>query len=265
MTPRLTVEQIQTVFVKALLSESFERHGSRRGTWDVSRDCENPVPVSLASRATGEFRNVTKFGVKSVPGIELNLLTPCRRCRVCLAKKARLWTWRAMNELECAERTWFGTLTTSPDTDVWIDHVCSTRKRDFWMLPQSKKFAEQALVLGTEVTKYLKRIRKNSGCQFRYLLVTETHDSRKTSPEKQGRPHMHILLHEFAGQPIPKRILDANWHHGHCQFRLTAGSKVAWYVSKYITKASDARVRASLGYGMRLSAEEEILSQSYRR
>lgn len=265
MTPRLTVEQIQTVFVKALLSESFERHGSRRGTWDVSRDCERPVPVSLASRATGEFRNVTKFGVKPVPGIELNLLTPCRRCRVCLAKKARLWTWRALNELECAERTWFGTLTTSPETDFWIDSVCATRKRDFWMLSSDKKFAAQAQVLGIEATKWLKRVRKNSGCRFRYLLVTETHDSRKTAPEKKGRPHLHCLIHEFAGQPIPKRILDAAWHHGHTQFRLTAGSKVAWYVSKYITKASDARVRASLDYGMRLQGEEEILTNEYRR
>lgn len=211
------------------------------------------------------MKNVSKSGVKAVPGIELNLLTACRRCRVCLAKKARLWTWRARNEIEAAERTWFATLTTSPDHDVWIDHACSARKSEFWLQSPHKIFAERALVLGIEATKWLKRVRKNSGCQFRYLLVTETHNSRKSSDLKRGRPHLHALIHEFPGQTIRKRVLENAWHLGHCQFRLASDPTVARYVSKYLTKASDARVRASLEYGMRLSAEDEIQSLKYRR
>lgn len=259
MTPHLTdVETIQRTFVKALHSDSFTRHGLRRGTWDVSRDCEKPVPVTLHSRATGLIRNLTRNGVKPVPGIELTLLTPCRRCRVCLGKKARLWRYRALTEIESAERTWFGTLTCNPDAHYWIDSVCSTRKRDFWSLPHEKKFAEQATVLGAEVTKYLKRIRKNSGNPFRYLLVTEIHNSRETSDDMRGRPHQHLLLHEFPGLPIRKSVLDSAWHHGFSQWRLTRDQEAAWYVSKYISKSTDARVRASLNYGGGVGGDDSL-------
>lgn len=250
MTPRGTdVERIQRTFVDALSSESFERHGLRRGTWDVSLDCETPVPVQLYSRATGLVKNLSKHGVRAVPGIELNLLTPCRRCPVCLRRKARHWRERAIAEITQSNRTWFGTLTTRPDFDVWLDQLAASKTRNFWSADEVKKFEPRARVLGTEVTKYLKRVRKNSGCQFRYLLVTELHASANTAAEKFMRPHVHILLHEFAGQPIAKRLLDAAWGHGHCQWRLVADIRAAWYVSKYISKASSARVRASLDYG----------------
>lgn len=248
MTP-IDVETIQRVFARALFSDSFERIGARRGVWDVSRDCDRPVPVVMHSRATGLAKAISRKGFGPVPGIELVMLTPCRRCRVCLAKKARLWRNRAVEEIASASRTWFGTLTCHPEAHVWIDHVCATRERDFWAQPSDKKFAAQSRVLGTEVTKYLKRVRKNSGCRFRYLLVTEKHQSAKTSDEMYGRPHLHVLLHEFAGQPVRKHFLDDAWHHGFCQWRLVDGVKAAWYVSKYISKAQDARVRASLHYG----------------
>ena len=213
-------------------------------------DCETPVPVQLFSRATGLMKNLRKDGVRTVPGIELNLLTPCRRCRVCLRRKANHWRGRAVTEIEQAERTWFGTLTTRPDVDVWLDQLASTRKRNFWTSDASKKFETQAQLLGIEVTKYLKRVRKNSGCQFRYLLVTELHASAKTDAIKYMRPHVHLLVHEFAGQPIAKRLLDGAWMHGFAQWRLVADIRAAWYVSKYISKASDARVRASIDYGL---------------
>lgn len=213
-------------------------------------DCETPVPVQLFSRATGLMKNLRKDGVRTVPGIELNLLTPCRRCRVCLRRKANHWRARAVTEIEQAERTWFGTLTTRPDVDVWLDQLASTRKRNFWSADVVKKFETQAQLLGIEVTKYLKRVRKNSGCQFRYLLVTELHASANTDAIKYMRPHVHLLIHEFAGQPIAKRLLDGAWGHGFAQWRLVADVRAAWYVSKYISKASDARVRASIDYGL---------------
>ena len=229
------------------MSESFERHGYRRGTWDVSRDCDMPVPVTLHSRASGSLRRI-KSG-SQIHGIELVMLTPCRKCGVCLRKKARLWRYRALAEIQVAPRTWFGTLTTSPDFDVWLDHKAATACRDFWSLPSEKKFAPRVREMGKEVTKYLKRVRKNSGSPFRYLLVSEHHNSADTSDFKRGRPHFHLLVHEYPNSPVRKDVLDRAWHHGFSQWRLTRDQEAAWYVSKYITKSNDARVRASLEYG----------------
>jgi len=248
------VETIQRVFVQAMADpHGFTRHGSRMGTWDVSRGCLDPTPVTMASRATGSLRAVR---LKKRPaGIELVLLTPCRRCEVCLRKHAALWRGRACTEIEYSARTWFGTMTCRPDIHVWVDHVCATRERDFWNLSPDKKFAARTKVLGEEATKFLKRVRKQSGHRIRYLLVTEIHDGERTSYEMRGRPHLHMLLHEFPGQQVPKRLLESQWVFGHSSWRLTEGQGAAWYVSKYISKATDARVRASVGYGSRTEPE----------
>ena len=99
------------------------------------------------------------------------------------------------------------------------------------------------------MTLYLKRLRKNSGHAFRYLLVTERHDSVKTAPELRNRPHLHMLLHEFANQPLRKSFLEQEWPYGFSSWRLTQGNAAAFYVSKYISKAAEVRTRASLQYG----------------
>lgn len=245
----MDAEAIQRVFIDGLSDEGFERRGQRLATWDVSRGCEDPIPVTRYSRATGLAKNLRKPGYQ-VPGIELVFLTPCRACPVCLKRHARLWAGRAASECEASARTWFGTLTLRPDVHVWIDNLCATRERDFWSQPLGKKFAAQSKVLGAEVTKYLKRLRKESGHRYRYLLVTEIHDGEKTSDFMRGRPHAHILLHEFPGQPFPKEMLERQWPHGFTKFRLVNNARhAAWYVSKYVSKASEARTRASLGYG----------------
>lgn len=232
-----------------MYSDSFERIGARRGVWDVSRDCEDPVPVVLHSRATGDVKRFFRSGQRTPPGMELVLLTACRRCRVCLRKKSRLWFFRAKNEIADAPRTWFGTLTCSPENHYRLDELASSRKRDFWKSSPGKKFETQSVVLASEITKYLKRLRKMAGTRFRYLLVLETHDSAKTSPEMKGRLHAHLLIHEISGQlPITKAILDQQWRLGFTKWKL-ADQEAAAYVSKYITKALDCRVRASLDYG----------------
>lgn len=230
-------------------SESFERIGARRGVWDVSRDCEKPVPVVLHSRATGDMKRVSRKGVRGVPGIELTLLTPCRRCPVCLRKKSRLWAYRAKNEILRAPRSWFGTLTARPDMHFRFSELAATRKRDFWVSDPVKKFEQVSVVFGAEVTKYLKRLRKAGRTQFRYLCVVEIHDSDETSPEFRGLPHVHLLMHEIEGlPPLKKAILDGQWHHGFTRWRV-CDEDAAGYVTKYISKALDARVRASEHYG----------------
>ena len=246
--PRIDVERIERIIGDAYHSESYEAISPRRGVWDVSQDCEKPVPVSSWSRATGRIDRAI-YG-KSPPLAEITLLTACRRCRTCLRKKARLWSTRAKRECAVAERTWFCTLTTSPDIDFQVDMACAGRVAEFWGLPPEKKFQHQSLEMGKEVTKFLKRVLKNSGCSYRYLLIVETHDSKETSPEKRGRPHMHALIHEFPGMPIRKVKLESAWRWGFATFKLVeSDQRASWYVSKYISKAMDCRTRASIGYG----------------
>lgn len=98
--------------------------------------------------------------------------------------------------------------------------------------------------IGPEITRYLKRVRKESKSSFRYLLVMEAH--------KSGLPHYHMLLHEkpFGGE-IPKRILKYQWHLGHTDFKLVDDAQhKAEYMCKYLAKSLLARVRASKGYGI---------------
>lgn len=244
------VENLQRSFVRGLAADNgFDRHGNRVATWDVSNGCEKPIPVVQWSRSTGLAKNLRKPGY-TVPVIEITYLTACRSCAVCLWKTARLWRNRAINELDAAERSWFGTLTVRPEQHIWLDHTCTRRFADFRQRPPAGQFVCQVKVLGAEVTKYLKRLRKEGGHPFRYLLVVEKHNSEDTSDFYRGRPHLHILVHEFAGKPLRKEMLQRQWPHGHSAFKVVDhNGKAAWYVSKYISKAGEARMRASLHYG----------------
>ena len=241
------VERLERSFMDAMATDRFERIGNRRGIYDVSLDCDNPVPVTKVARATGLAKNLRVPGYRPHM-IEMIYMTPCRRCAVCLRREASRWRARAINEIGQASRTWFGTLTCTPERHHAVDIVCSTRKRDFWMLSPDKKFAEQTKVVGKEVTDFLKRVRKNSGQRFRYLLVCERHASDRTSDEMYGRPHFHILLHEYDNMPVRKALLEQCWKWGFSSWKLT-DSGGAFYVAKYISKAMDVRTRASIGYG----------------
>ena len=129
----------------------------------------------------------------------------------------------------------------------------------------AKKFEMRVRVLGSEVTLYFKRLRK-AGYQFRYLLVSEMHDSADTSPDMRYRPHVHMLIHEVTGaDSLTKRVIQAGWPHGFTHMKLVAdrGIEPAWYISKYITKANDARIRASLEYGNQEC--EDLFEQRYQR
>jgi len=244
-------------------SDSYEAISPRRGVWDVSMDCEKPVSVTSWSRVTGRIDRLL-YG-KSPPMAEITLLTACRRCRTCLRKKSKLWSYRAQQECALAERTWMCTLTTDPEIDFRIDMACAARIAGFAQMPPQGKFQHQALEMGVEVTKWLKRVRKNSGHPYRYLLIVETHDSRDTSPEKRGRPHMHALLHEFPGMPVRKAVLESAWRWGFGSFKLVeTDQEAAWYVSKYISKAIDCRTRASIEYGNQRYSEIEYGSTRAR-
>lgn len=184
---------------------------------------------------------------EAVPGaITLEVPARCRRCPECLTHRRRLWTARAMDMCRVARRTWFGTLTVRPD-DRFKLRLRAEQKR-LWAggeamghLDATEQFRLLALELGSEATRWLKRLRSSVEGDFRYLLVTEEH--------KTGDPHIHLLLHEF-GPPIPKRVLEAQWRYGFSHWRLVGeDARAASYACKYLSKDLRTRVRASLGYG----------------
>lgn len=252
----MDVEHITRLISEYAHDPRLTRHGLRLATLDVSGNCRRPVPVTKWSRQWGECRHWKK-GAKNPPVAEITLLTRCRKCPTCLKMHANIWANRAAAETAVAARTWFGTLTLSPQAHYVVDTLCATREREFWNLSQDKQFGAQCKVIGAEITKWLKRIRKESGHQFRYLLVIERHDSERTSDEMRGRAHAHLLLHEMPGQKMTKRLLEKQWHLGNSHWRLVNSDRhAAFYVTKYVSKAIEARTRASIDYGNPLGMHE---------
>lgn len=278
--PVLGLEAVERLAIDALASGA-DRTGSRKVHWDVSGPCIRPRPVVVWSRSPGLLKRRTKVNHM----MEVTLLTPCRRCPECLQRRARLWRMRAIAETSAAERTWFGTLTASPEQQYRLETRARAVTPGIWEeLSNEAKFHALATELGKDVTLWLKRLRKNRGMSyaqrlayrreqerlggpkvippvaFRYLITCEIHDSEKTSPEMRGRPHMHLLLHEFPGAPLKKQGLQEAWKLGHSSFKLVQGHRGAMYVAKYLSKASDVRVRASEDYGSTVETDDALLA-----
>lgn len=186
----------------------------------------------------------------------LEILTRCRDCENCRAQRRGLWFHRAKAEVSGNYRTWFGTLTYRPEEAMRRGfsrdlELSSFAKLDHLVGAPSGKVAkdlrdpQKAIVRhsGPDITKFLKRVRKNAGRKIRYLIVPELH--------KSGVPHFHFLLHESEpGQYLTYRVIQAAWSHGFSQAKLVDGSThAASYVAKYLSKEMYGRVRASQRYG----------------
>lgn len=172
----------------------------------------------------------------------------CRMCDNCLRKRRNEWAARAIQEFALAPRTWFGTLTLTPEWQTKFGALAAQtvkrrQREELEALPFDRQLHARHEAVGVEITKWFKRLRK-AGHRFRYFIVLEAHES--------GLPHYHILLHEV-GPPITKRALEASWPFGFTQWRLADDRKAIWYVAKYLGKSSAARVRASVNYGRRSS------------
>lgn len=103
------------------------------------------------------------------------------------------------------------------------------------------KSAQQRLVRasGIAVSKFFKRLRK-SGFELRYLCIPELH--------RDGFPHWHGLVHDLRGD-LTWKDLSNRWTSGFSVCKLVKDEKAIRYVTKYLSKATHGRVRASLGYG----------------
>lgn len=177
------------------------------------------------------------------PLYAVELEVKCRKCANCLKERQWLWTNRAKREVDTAHRTWFGTLTLSPDNH-YLHQLRATQFRpDFDEIPFEDQLSLRHHSISKDLTKYLKRLRKivDAPGALRYFLVME--------PHKSWLPHYHLLVHETSIlHPITKRQLQEQWKIGFTQWKL-ADEKSAIYCAKYLGKNKFARVRASLGYG----------------
>lgn len=215
---------------------------------DMSGRCKRPVGVAL--RAEPDTPRDTRL--LDVPSdghpVFLDLDVRCRRCSACLKARAALWRGRARFEIEHAERTWFGTLTLRPEERVRAAFeaqlAASAREGEVPGMETPDGFKVTAQVAGREVTKFLKRVRSETGAILRYLVVTER--------SADGTPHWHLLLHEYRPEgSARKAMLEKQWRLGFSSWRLVKDANAANYICKYLSKDILARVRASLGYGTR--------------
>jgi hypothetical protein len=238
-------------------------------TWDIAARCEKPVMLQQLGR--GGFVAAHELRIKHDPNTgevidrsqpvylasrQLDMLTPCRRCRACLKARARMWgkravaMWKQGERTQC--RTWFGTLTFNAEersravakVDVDLD-MLGTR---FSRLEPFDQFRALHGIHGEAVTKYWKRLRKgNKGAKipplrFKYFCAVEPHEDMT--------PHYHVLVHELdPAEPIRQKVLEAVWPLGRMQYRLVKDERQAFYAAKYLGKWAVARVQASAHYG----------------
>lgn len=165
---------------------------------------------------------------------------------MCLKHRSRVWSSRAIAECNGGVRNWFGTLTVAPEhrTRLLYQAQLATSRacNDWTALDEQERFLRILKELAPECTKYVKRVRRNSGASLRYLLVVEAH--------KDGFPHFHMLVHEHDGA-VTKRALQNAWKLGFTKWNLVneGDVKQCFYVCKYLAKSALARIRASEEYG----------------
>lgn len=266
------------------LCEGGDRQSLVRYTWDVSGGCLAPVYRELHVRPSPPHRRrttereavlhpdvlavlrafpgatiervdvaafkptrfiVVRRGETAIP-VTIEMQVRCRRCEDCLRRRAAKWWFAAKAETASSARTWFGTLTLSPEWHMRSKLLACERLKvragiDFEALAPEDQFKERHAEIGKLITLWLKRVRKQSEAALRYLLVAEAH--------KSGLPHYHCLVHEtFRDRPVRKSTLERQWSYGYTAWRLVDPA-AAGYVTKYLSKSALARVRASKGYG----------------
>jgi len=242
---------LRSLTAYALASGATRLNGTSFFTyeWDISGRCEKPTPVEhyAAPPATDRSRMIEVVPGAPAP-LRLIIYTRCRKCDKCAAYRAYRWRTRADFEIARSNRTWFGTLTLRPEEQFLALSRARARAAakgiEFESLSEDQQFAAHCNAISREVTLYLKRVRKESGAKIRYLIVYEAH--------KSGDPHLHLLVHEpYTGEVVGERTLRRQWRLGYSKFNLSNETQgnASNYVTKYLTKSTRARVRASVRYG----------------
>lgn len=221
---------------------------------DPATVCSAPVVISAIGLPSAILDGPDKGPVP------VEMSARCRRCTGCFEHRRRLWTARALQESNAAERTWFGTLTVRPEDRFRLRMKAELRAKKRGWEPLSEMDPAEAFKKivdehNREITLFFKRVRKESAARLKYLLVTEKH--------KSGDPHFHLLLHEQS-IPIRKELLERQWPLGFSSWRLVQDVKSAFYVCKYLAKDAQTRVRASARYGQSPAVVETLTARAER-
>lgn len=250
--PRVLHHDRMVKLFQRALAGGARRVSVSRCEWTISGDCSKPYHTAIIGRPRDDndghgrpSRWHTSDGHKIT--MQVDLWTRCRKCDNCARARFREWRYRAREEIRRAARTWFGTLTLAPvhhyRVMVEARRQAAIRSIKWSDLSDEERFKRIADASLKEVTRYFKRVRKQSKVPIRYICVTERH--------KSGLPHFHVLIHETELRPVPHRILSAQWTWGFEKWRLVhdEDQRAAMYVTKYITKEARLRIRASQAYG----------------
>lgn len=238
----LDADQVRAL-ASVALAAGAERTGATRVEWDVSSGCLDPVHLDIFGRPLdmcGKSRHTWR----------VFMVVKCRRCPHCMRRRAFIWRERIKAEMRASSRTWFGTLTLSPEMHMRAHALAIRYSRqalcsDFEAETPAKQFRLRHAVISKWLTKWLKRVRKQSGVKLRYCLVAEAH--------KSGLPHYHCVIHQCHPEMRVKYThLRGTYDLGFCKFNLVQSDdygRSAAYVAKYLAKSAQARVRASIRYG----------------
>lgn len=233
----------RSLFARALRAGATQK-GAGVVHWNCAGRCASPHRVELVGRpepTNGRWVSVAR-GTKVTLHIDMD--TKCRKCMACLRSRRRHWAARASAEFERSARVWFVTLTWRPDGHVLAlaraRRAYALKSIDLDSCGEDEIFAARTRAMQAEIQRWLKRVRKLSKGQIRFLCVWEDH--------KSGLPHAHLLVHERAAHAVSERVLRTSWDAGFAQAKLAAHAHCN-YVTKYLTKSLNARVVASIGYG----------------
>lgn len=239
-----TVESVELLARKAVQAGNYPEVAADLGRFrrnikfDVSGRCEHARTVVVHGRWSSSH-------FKAVRPMTVELQVRCRKCRWCKASRSRLWAEKAANEFNHAPRTWFLTLTFAPGVHYQRLAQARLRNAGYDDLAADRRFALLVAEYGPDITRFIKRVRKNSRAPCRYLLVAERH-----SRVLEGYPHFHMLVHEVdADRPIRKAVLKNAWQEGFCKVVLAHDARSALYLCKYLSKEASTRIRASFKYG----------------
>lgn len=224
----------------------FVREETERGrtvTFRLSSGCTQPVMLRAYQ---GEAES----------WLATEVLVRCRKCAACLQARRREWVARALREFAALgdRRTWFVTLTVSPDWRYRHSAMAAARHGPpFHDYPLEKKRLLALMELSKTVTVWLKRFRITSERlavaegrerpRIRYLMAFEEHPT-------SGEWHVHLLVHEVSGQVRERTFRETWWPVGFAQAKLVKkAAGAALYVSWYLEGHPGTRMRASLRYG----------------
>lgn len=189
--------------------------------------------------------------------LEVHMLKRCGDCPTCLALRRHQWACRAAREQATCKGAWFVTVTFGGATRAKIYAAAS-------LGDQSKSSAQRLFkAAGDHVSRYVKRLRK-AGLKVRYIAIAE--------PHANGFPHFHMIIFDqdgsiksghalrTRGQQLVEAViapqLEALWKYGRVDTDRVRDVRAIWYVTKYLAKEKNTRVRASFCFGGADTREE---------